>query len=75
MNRVLLLLLIFACSTYAEDASLTRGVYEFQNDDVSLVLRVLARHGDIKLVITSKLSGTVSLRTDGKTARETFDLV
>jgi type II secretory pathway component GspD/PulD (secretin) len=75
VNRALLLLLSFAVSGYAQLSQAASGVYDFQRDDISLALRVLARQGNIKLVITSKVTGTVTLRVNHKTPREVIDMI
>lgn len=75
MNRALLLLLSFAVSTYAQDSLLGRRLTEFQDDDITLVLRTLARQENIKLVVAGELTGTVTLRAENKTSREVFDMI
>jgi hypothetical protein len=74
MNRALLLLLSFAVSVQAQ---VSPGVpaYEFSGDDISLVLRVLARHGNFKISIASEITGTVTVRVENKTPREVFDMI
>lgn len=71
MNRALLLLLSFAASTLAQVSPGFRGLYDFQDDDIALVLHTLARQGNIKLIITS----TVTLRVENKTPREVIDII
>ncbi len=75
MNRALVLLLAFAISAQAQVSPVYRWLYDFQDDDVSLALRVLARQGNFKVIIAGKISGTVTLRVDQKTPREVFDLI
>ena len=47
----------------------------FEGDDISVVLRALARQGNIKLSIASKLTGSVTLRVENKTPREIIDMI
>ena len=47
----------------------------FEGDDISVVLRVLARMGNIQLSIASKLTGSVTLRVENKTPREIIDMI
>jgi hypothetical protein len=75
VNRALLLLLFFAFSAHAQLSPEVVPIYSFEGDDISLVLRTLARHGNIQLIITSKLTGTVTLRVDNKTPREVIDII
>ena len=74
MNRALLLLLSLAVLAHAQ-VSPGVSVTEFQHDDVSLVLRTLARQGNFEIKIASNISGTVTLRADDKTPREVFDMI
>ena len=74
MSRALLLLLSFAVLAHAQ-VSPGVPVTDFQDDDISLVLRTLARQGNFEIIIASKTTGTVTLRAENKTPREVFDLV
>ena len=47
----------------------------FEGDDISVVLRVLARQGNIHLSIASKLTGSVTLRVENKNPREIIDMI
>jgi len=75
MNRALLLLLFLAVSAHPQLSPAVSRTSEFQNDDISLVLRTLARQGRFELSIAGKITGTVTLRADNMTPREVFDLV
>jgi len=75
MNRALLFLLSFAVSAHAQLSPAVSGLYDFQDDDISLVFLVLARQGNIKLIIASKLTGTVTMRVENKTPREMIDII
>ena len=74
MNRALLLLLSFAVLAHAQ-VPLGVPISEFQNDDISLVLRTLARQGNFKVIIASETTGTVTQRVYNKTPREVFDII
>ena len=64
----------------AGDASLaaTRGVIEFQGDEIGLVLRTLARQARMNVVVSEKVSasaGTVTMRLDDRTPREALEVI
>ena len=75
MKRALLFLLTLAVSAHVQGAPMVIPLASFESDDLSLVLRVLARQGHFNLVIAGKLSGTVLLRVEKKTPRQIFDMV
>ncbi|MES2571909.1 MAG: hypothetical protein V4710_17875 [Verrucomicrobiota bacterium] len=75
MIRALLLLLSFAILAHAQVSPKVSSAYDFQDDDISIALRALARQGDFKLIIESKITGKVTLRVYDKTAREVFDMI
>ena len=75
MNRALPFLVSFALSACAQPPTEVWGLTDFQNDDLSLVLRTLARQGHLKLIIPRKLTGAVTLRIANKTPREIIDLI
>lgn len=74
MKRALLLLLSFVVLAHAQ-VSPGGPVTDFQDDDIPLVLRTLARQGNFEIIIASNIAGTVTLRADNKTPREVFDMV
>ena len=71
----MLLLLVLAFSAQAQPPRAAVGIYEFRNDDTSLVLRTLARHGHLQLMIVSDLPGTVTLRVANTGPREVIDII
>jgi len=50
-------------------------VTEFQGDDLSLVLRTLARQAKVSIVVSPEVSGTVTLRIENKTPREALEII
>ncbi len=48
---------------------------EFQGDDISLVLRSLARQARMNIVVSEKVVGTVTMRLEGKTPREAIEVI
>jgi type IV pilus assembly protein PilQ len=53
-------------------------ISEFQGDEISLVLRTLARQAKMNVVISDKVAttaGTVTMRIEDKTAREAIDVI
>lgn len=67
----------FSSATAAGPAPASKVIplCSFEGDDISVVLRVLARQGNIKLSIASKLTGSVTLRVENKTPREIIDMI
>jgi hypothetical protein len=57
--------------------STARELIEFQGDEISLVLRTLARRAKISMVLDSYVSGlgTVTMRVEDKTPREAIDII
>ncbi len=49
--------------------------HEFQGDDISLVLRTLARQAGQNVVISNDVKGTVTMRLENKTPWEAFNIV
>lgn len=52
-----------------------QGTYDFQGDDVVEVLRNLARQAKISTLISSKVSGTITVRLEGKTPLEMIEII
>jgi type IV pilus assembly protein PilQ len=50
-------------------------VSEFQGDDVSLVLRTLARQAGMNVVVSPQVTGPITLRVENKTPREVIKIV
>ena len=50
-------------------------VSEFSNDDLSLVLRTLARQAKLNIVLSPEVSGTVTLRLENKTPRAAMEII
>ncbi|HET6408045.1 MAG TPA: secretin N-terminal domain-containing protein [Chthoniobacteraceae bacterium] len=51
---------------------------EFQGDEIGLVLRTLARQGNMNVVVSDKVAtaaGTVTMRLENKTAREAIEVI
>src|SRR5262245_11186536 len=48
---------------------------DFQGDDIKLGLRTLARQARRNVVVADNVRGTVTLRINDKTPKETFDVV
>jgi type IV pilus secretin PilQ/predicted competence protein len=48
---------------------------EFQGDDITLVLRTLARQARMNIVVSDKVQGTVTLRLEDKTPREAIEVI
>ncbi len=51
------------------------SVTDFQGDDLSLVLRTLARQAGVNVVIAADVQGEVTLRIENKTPRQILDIV
>ncbi len=56
------------------DANAPR-VSEFQGDDISLVLRTLARQAGISIVVSAQVTGPITLRLENKTPKEVIVVV
>lgn len=52
-----------------------RNLISFENDDLRVVLRVLAEQAQIRLGIDRRIGGTLTLRLENSTAREALGLV
>ncbi len=50
-------------------------VSEFQGDDVSLVLRTLARQAKMNVVVSPAVTGQITLRVEGKTPAEVLRII
>ena len=50
-------------------------VSEFQGDDVSLVLRTLARQAKMNVVVSPAVTGTITLRVENKTPAEVLRII
>lgn len=50
-------------------------MYEFQGDEVGLVLRTLARQAGLGVIVSEKVTGTVTMRLPDKTPREAIDII
>lgn len=48
---------------------------EFQGDEVGLVLRTLGRQAHLNVVISDNVRGTVTMRIEDKTPKESFDII
>ena len=72
---LLLLSILFTFSTHAQPPPAAVRIYDFQNDDTSLVVRALARHAHLQLMIVSDLPGTVMLRVADTGPREVIDMI
>jgi len=48
---------------------------EFQSDEIGLVLRTLARQARVSVYVDDSVTGTVTMRIDNKTPRETLDAI
>jgi len=48
---------------------------EFQGDDIAQVLRLLARQAKIDLIVSDKITGTVTMRLENKTPLETIKVI
>ena len=70
-------LVAFSSATAASPDPAARVIplCSFEGDDISVVLRALARQGNIQLSIASKLTGSVTLRVENKTPREIIDMI
>jgi len=64
-----------AASPIEAPTQIDRQLFEYQSDDISLVLRTLARQAKINIVIDNRISGTVMMRLEDKTPREAIDIV
>ena len=53
----------------------TPRVIEFHGDDISLALRTLARSANLNMVVSDQVTGTVTLRIEDKTPRQTIDII
>lgn len=53
----------------------TPRVSEFQGDDVSLVLRTLARQAGMDVVVSPQVTGPITLRVQNKTPKEVITIV
>ncbi len=53
----------------------TPRVHDFQGDDISLVLRMLARSAKLNLVVSDEVTGTVNMRIEDKTPREAIEII
>ena len=63
-------------ATKAQTVSNRAGrVFEFQADEIGLVLRTLARAANMNVVIRPEVQGTVTLRIEDKTPREVFNVI
>jgi len=51
------------------------GIIEFQGDDISVVLRTLARRANLNLVVGDQIKGTVNMRVQNTTPREAIDRI
>jgi type IV pilus assembly protein PilQ len=51
------------------------GVREFQGDDVGQVLRLLARQAKINMVVSEKVTGTVTMRLEDVTALQAISII
>ena len=53
----------------------TTRVMEYQGDDISLVLRTLARSAKLNMVVSDQVTGTVTLRIEDKTPRQAIEII
>jgi type IV pilus assembly protein PilQ len=53
----------------------TPRLLEFQGEDLSLVLRTLARSAKVNMVVSDDVTGTVSIRLEDKTPREAIEII
>ena len=81
MNRripiLFALVALAGCERQPTTAQVSPGVpiNDYQDDDISLVLRTLARQGNFEIILASNITGTVTLRVYNKTPREVFDMI
>ncbi len=63
-------------STKAQTVSIQSAqVFEYQADEIGLVLRTLARQARMNVIIRPEVQGTVTLRIEDKTPREVFHII
>ncbi|HSI12034.1 MAG TPA: hypothetical protein VK961_08320 [Chthoniobacter sp.] len=53
----------------------TPRLVDFQNDDLSLALQVLARQAKVNLAVSDDLKDTITMRLENKTPREAIDII
>lgn len=59
----------------AGDGALSRRAREFEQEDLNIVLRSLARQAGITVVVSDLVVGVVSLRVENKTPMETIEII
>jgi len=59
----------------APAATNSSGTFEFQGDEIGLVIRALAKQAEINVAISDKVQGTVTMRLTHTTARQAMDVV
>ncbi len=52
-----------------------RTVHEFQGDDVSMVLRLLARQAGINIMVSDQIVGTINMRVENLTPLEAIKVI
>jgi len=57
------------------EGSLARRAREFEQEDLNIVLRSLARQAGITVVVSDLVVGTISLRVENKTPMETIEII
>lgn len=59
----------------SSDSPDTPRVFEFQGEDLSLVLRTLARAARMNILVSDKVVGSVALRLEDKTPRDAIGVI
>jgi type II secretory pathway component GspD/PulD (secretin) len=62
-------------STVPGEGQFARRAREFEQEDLNIVLRSLARQAGITVVVSDLVVGTVSLRVENKTPMETIEII
>ena len=57
------------------DSPNTPRTFEFQGEELALVLRALARQAKMNVFVSTKVVGTVTLRLENKTPREVIEAI
>jgi hypothetical protein len=58
-----------------EPPSKATRVYDFQGDDLSLVLRAMAHDGRVTVAVDESVTGTVNMRFEDKSPREVIEIL
>ena len=53
----------------------TPRIHEFQDDQIGLVLRTLARQAGLNIVISDDVTGVVNMRLDNQTPRQAINII